>query len=835
MPVNEAMVRAYWTIGGLLERHVGGVDRNGREAVAARSMGRSARSAGWATVDPMIDDPRRVLSDVLRDLRGGGSFSTRRTAPLGDLSIEVRNVGPLRLPIAAAQAKQLRLVARPARYGNGTETLLDRRVRDTWEVPTSRVRIDNRRWTNTLRPLLDLVRDDLGLPSTSSLDAELHSVLVYEPGQFFAAHQDSEKDDRMIGSLVVLLPSRSTGGALVVSHRGETVTYRGSATALTFIAFYADTRHEVLPVESGYRVALTYNLCLANSSTTGAVPRERSTVVASLLAQHFETPVAPRWRHDSEAGETPDRLVFLLDHQYSEHSLRWPQLKGEDATRAVVLRAAAEQADCEVALALAEIQETWDVEYDDYAPRRGRRGWSEWAGPDPDDIEALGSLIDSSIEIQPVDGRPIGGCHVADAELATATPNVDLDPYDTEYTGNMGNYGNTMDRWYRRAAVVIWPRSRAFALRAKGDPAGALDELLALGDDEPDHVATRAEMTAALLRFWPDGVRSSDQRTLLPAALVAAGRLDDAELAGRLLDPFVLEAFHPRDAPDLVVAVGRYGSSWLNERLASWMNQRWNARSDGLPKRSEWVETLPTFCDRLLAGEGSQGRAGVNRETASIIVNAAWGWLRRTVETSSRITRPSDRRSTLVSLGPSLLAMLHACTAIEAAAVCAEVVATACAPDVDLNPLLVATIDASAGVPSSQLARIGLRPLATHCADLLRRELAHPERGDDDWSIGFHQPEHCPDCAELAGFLHDPGRKQMVWPLAKPRREHIHQRIDEAELPVTHQTRREGSPHKLVLTKTAELFTGDAARRIAARSSLDSIETFLDQPDTADA
>ncbi len=169
-------------------------------------------------------------------------------------------MGPLRLPVTAAQAKELRLLARPACYGNGEDTLLDRRVRDTWQVPLSWVSVDARRWAATLGPMLHAIRDDLGLPPTSILEPDLHAMLVYEPGQFFAAHQDSEKDDRMVGSLVVLLPSRSTGGDLVVSHRGRTETYRGSATALTFIAFYSDTRHEVLPVETGYRVALTYNL-----------------------------------------------------------------------------------------------------------------------------------------------------------------------------------------------------------------------------------------------------------------------------------------------------------------------------------------------------------------------------------------------------------------------------------------------------------------------------------------------------------------------------------------------------------------------------------------------
>ncbi len=58
--------------------------------------------------------------------------------------------------------------------------------------------IDKRRWANTLVPMLDNMRDDLGLPATSSLKAELHSVLVYEPGQFFAA-QFTHADARARG------------------------------------------------------------------------------------------------------------------------------------------------------------------------------------------------------------------------------------------------------------------------------------------------------------------------------------------------------------------------------------------------------------------------------------------------------------------------------------------------------------------------------------------------------------------------------------------------------------------------------------------------------------
>jgi Rps23 Pro-64 3,4-dihydroxylase Tpa1-like proline 4-hydroxylase len=114
--------------------------------------------------------------------------------------------------------------------------------------------------------ILDVVREQLGLPSGGKLAAGFHSMLVYEPGQFFLAHQDSEKNDTMIGTLAVTLPSAHTGGELVIKHAGQATVCRGSKSALSLVAFYADCRHEVLPVKSGYRITLTYNLLLTGDT-----------------------------------------------------------------------------------------------------------------------------------------------------------------------------------------------------------------------------------------------------------------------------------------------------------------------------------------------------------------------------------------------------------------------------------------------------------------------------------------------------------------------------------------------------------------------------------------
>jgi hypothetical protein len=73
-----------------------------------------------------------------------------------------------------------------------------------------------------------------------------------------------------------------------------------------------------------------------------------------------------RWNGDDH--EPPNRLVYLLDGQYTQRGLSWDRLKAADADRAALLRAAAEYAGCEAVLALTEIKETWDTE----PGRRGR-------------------------------------------------------------------------------------------------------------------------------------------------------------------------------------------------------------------------------------------------------------------------------------------------------------------------------------------------------------------------------------------------------------------------------------------------------------------------------
>src|SRR5215472_2977237 len=288
---------------------------------------------------------------LARTLRGDTktAFSVEVTARADDLSLEVEGFGAVRFPVTPAKARKLLGLGRPARFGRGEETLTDPDVRDTWEIPKHLVCA---KWNEPiLKVILGTVKEELGLPNAAELTADLHSLLVYEPNQFFLPHQDSEKGDSMIGTLVVTLPSSYTGGELMVGLGDEWKAYGGSKTALSLAAFYADCRHEVLRVTSGYRITLTYNLLLHGDTSRPAGDEGTIAELAGLLREHFSTPV-PRY-YSEPATDPPNRLVYLLDHEYTARALNWRRLKGADASRVTLLRTAAGKAGCEAVLALA--------------------------------------------------------------------------------------------------------------------------------------------------------------------------------------------------------------------------------------------------------------------------------------------------------------------------------------------------------------------------------------------------------------------------------------------------------------------------------------------------
>src|SRR5208337_1979483 len=107
------------------------------------------------------------------------------------------------------------------------------------------------------------------------IEAEFYKMLIYDEGSFFVSHRDTEKTAGMFATLVVVLPSSCAGGELVVRHkdRSARLDLRAEDPAeVAFAAFYADCLHEVLPVTSGCRLTLVYNLIRCGNGSAPQPP-----------------------------------------------------------------------------------------------------------------------------------------------------------------------------------------------------------------------------------------------------------------------------------------------------------------------------------------------------------------------------------------------------------------------------------------------------------------------------------------------------------------------------------------------------------------------------------
>ncbi len=774
--------------------------------------------------------------DILARTLGGevkSASSVEMTAAMDDLSLTVEGTGRVRLPLTPAKVRKLIEFGQPARFGRGAETLTDPAVRDTWEIPKHLV---SAVWNDaSLTDILTTVKDELGLPHRAELTADLHSFLVYEPGQFFLAHQDSEKDDSMIGTLVVTLPSTYTGGELIVARDEELKTYRGSRSALSLVAFYADCRHEVLPVKSGYRITLTYNLLLHGDTSQPDGDAGTIAELTELLREHFATP-APRY-HWGPATDAPNRLVYLLDHEYTPRALNWGRLKGADADRVSLLRAAANNAGCEAILALADVRTQHGASADDEYGYRGGR-WQDDYGDDYDNDDApygeprdyqIHELIDSEVALTHWTG-PNGtrleetSLSLGVGEVCASTPADYLKPHESQYEGYMGNWGNTLDRWYHRAAVVVWPRALAFANRGEPSPVWALEQLTAMASTG-DAPGARAAATS-LTPFWDTTVRSrlsadkSGASELFDKALLAGNAVADQASAMMLLRPFRVENLTAPAVSSFAGIASRYGPRWTAELLGAWSDGDRPAWPSGGWERPHWMaEWLPSVCAGLHAA------GGVGPVAAQHLIDLAWQWSERAIRSALGGSLPSQRDQQLTALGEPLAALLSAAAAIGAVSTVDTISHYVRKQGDSVAVLEMSALRAAAALSAGKMARrgnAGFGVLADDCATRLRSRLDRPFRAHDDWSIELPADGcACELCVVLRGFLADPSRRAFEWRLAQERRQHVHSRIDGAELPVTHVTRRQGRPYTLVLTKTDALFTGDLRRRSSAAADLD--------------
>jgi len=216
------------------------------------------------------------------------------------------------------------------------------------------------------------------------------------------------------------------------------------------------------------------------------------------------------------------------------------------------------------------------------------------------------------------------------------------------------------------------------------------------------------------------------------------------------------------------------------------------------------------MCRALTSSVSIEGRELARRFVADRWAAIVEHWSEARNEPS-----PKEVLDAACHLSRPLLGLIEASLLIGDSEQHAEILRTVMAPDagLPLAGLLHLLRAAHDGRPRRDVAKRALAPVHEHCAQALGDLLVGPVRDRDDWSIRVSGQCTCQLCDKLVQFLRAPKQRQLEWPLAKNRRAHVHGIIERYDFPVSHVTRREGSPFTLILTKTEALLEREAAER----------------------
>ncbi|CEM01647.1 unnamed protein product [Vitrella brassicaformis CCMP3155] len=228
-------------------------------------------------------------------------------------------------------------------FGVKDKTIVDPDVRISREVPAEQVNVNAQsgRWENVVDGICRAVEEEM--TPGYRVTAEFYKALIYAQSDHFRIHRDTQRNKEMFTSLLVFLPTEYSGGDFLLydgdEFDGERFNNETRAALESgqcrWVAFLADIPHRVMPVESGHRLVLAYNL---RRERVAVEPKARPSPLATplqdlvdMLKEHFQS------TQEDKDKLRARRFVFQLEHYYTPSTVGPDFLKGTDAALCYLL------------------------------------------------------------------------------------------------------------------------------------------------------------------------------------------------------------------------------------------------------------------------------------------------------------------------------------------------------------------------------------------------------------------------------------------------------------------------------------------------------------------
>jgi predicted 2-oxoglutarate/Fe(II)-dependent dioxygenase YbiX len=740
------------------------------------------------------------LAKTVAKAARSAKFCVAACLPAVDPCVDIRGLGNIRFPLKRAAIKAILAQCRPAPYGKGTQTLVNAKVRNTFQLDADKISLSDK-WSATINRAARRAAEELGLPA-DNLEVSLYKLLVYEKGGFFLPHRDSEKRDGMVASMIVVLPLAFEGGALTVRHgdQEQTLTFAEAANGKVpcYAAFYADCEHEVQRVTRGVRLCLAYNLVLRRTRVQPSAAANRAEPAQPLVD------AIGSWVKIQPARP----LVFALEHHYTQRGLSLPLLKGADRGLADLVVSAAAKANCFVHLAQVSRHLLQFADDGSFG-----RGYS-WRFREPGPIEIGETYEDELIgsEWTDVRGRkqPWNAIAFDLTAIVASVPIADWKPTSERFEGYTGNEGNSLDRWYHRSAIVLWHRDHHFEVIASSGANHSIPlfESMAakLARTPKKHLAAARgdciRFARAIIAVWPQrpvyyGAFAAAETSVEQGFIEQLLTLHDRDVIALLLSMLATRDRSLTLSSFVLAACRAFGWSAFTKELKQLITARpERLHSQDIPLRDiQWLCAI--CCDKSAAPE----RLALALELSALAVERFCE--PRPARPASY--RPEEPRRASIS-ETSLPLLLKALVAtgrdedLERVIRFVQSAPEAFNLDDCVLPCLITLISWSkkqrGAVPP------GLASWLAAVRQQLERATAGRPAPPADWARPAKVTCTCQYCARLNAFLADPTSEVGRIAAREEMRQHLLHLIRQHESDVKHVLEKKGSPYSLVFTKT---------------------------------
>ncbi|PFH49442.1 hypothetical protein AMATHDRAFT_4896 [Amanita thiersii Skay4041] len=266
--------------------------------------------------------------------------------------LQIEGIGSIGIPLSERDAKLIQ--------EHAIEVIPLSKNRDckdsgcVWEIGAQFLECENPDWNVFLEQKLEgNVRALIQGPS-EPFEFELCKLVLHGAGSTPTKYDVS---DNAIGSLLISLPSRFTGGQIQITYNSQTQTYEPSTSfydGATALAWYNVADHYSEPISSGYRFSLLYKIVHP--------PPAVSELLLPNIMQHVESELSrllSLWSTAPKGTESsPDLVAVVLQERYSLEDINTGMacIKGPDAQQLSLFRTLTEKHGYMLCLAGYELQ-----------------------------------------------------------------------------------------------------------------------------------------------------------------------------------------------------------------------------------------------------------------------------------------------------------------------------------------------------------------------------------------------------------------------------------------------------------------------------------------------